>query len=747
MWHCSQRHESGGKKLDFIGDKISSLTEDQETAKGMMIQMHPTFILKGYAGTGKTYLLHDFIRDAPTRNITVTAPTHKAVGVANGDCTIHSYLNLRIKEVEDKQVLMPIGFADKIMRKGTVVIDEASMISRELLHYVKEAQNAFDLKIIFVGDPCFANGTKILMYDGSIKTIENICIGDIVMGPDSGPRTVLRTCSGNTMLYKITQRHGEMYRVTPNHKIAFKRRLDNGRYPSLGDNPLISAQEAINLSDKFYETFGGYKNCVYYQKKDVEIDPYFLGFWLGDGDSNFTRLSICETEHESIEYFKKYAEEIGLICTITHIPEKHYFRLIISSGIGRGRGKGKNSLLSSIRKYNLYKNKHIPIEYFINSENIRLNLLAGLIDSDGSYSEIGGRYTIYQKNKKLRKDIKTLCDQLGFRASIYKNGTVNIYGGIERIPCKINRKISIAPKNRRDVTKIKIEEDVFDTFFGIEVDCDNLFMLPDATIVSNCQIPPVGENISPVWEIDCPTFTLKEIVRQARDSSIISLATAVRDGSAYTHGISRFVDNESVFTGGMKELTEFFYKCMNESTFPQIISYRNKIVDSSNNWARNIVMENPTEAFLVGEEVYIRSVNEEQVHKLEDIVKIVDISKPFKYDKRKVDYPMMVNKIYIQSHKGEEDLLICASDDDQKIFRANKSAAAARAKSKQKSWGEFWKLNNSISEVKHIYALTAHRSQGSTFQNVVVNCNDISSDRLLYTAVTRASDKLFLFRQ
>ena len=54
----------------------SSLTEDQEIAKGMMTQMHDTFILKGYAGTGKTYLLKDFIRDAPTRSITITAPTH-----------------------------------------------------------------------------------------------------------------------------------------------------------------------------------------------------------------------------------------------------------------------------------------------------------------------------------------------------------------------------------------------------------------------------------------------------------------------------------------------------------------------------------------------------------------------------------------------------------------------------------------------------------------------------------------------
>lgn len=55
-----------------------------------------------------------------------------------------------------------------------------------------------------MGKPgCFAPGTKVLMYDGSIKNVEDVKVGDQVMGDDSSPRNVLELCHNYDTMYKI----------------------------------------------------------------------------------------------------------------------------------------------------------------------------------------------------------------------------------------------------------------------------------------------------------------------------------------------------------------------------------------------------------------------------------------------------------------------------------------------------------------------------------------------------------------
>ena len=55
---------------------------------------------------------------------------------------------------------------------------------------------------------CFGSGTKVRMWDGSIKNIEDIKVNDIVMGDDSSPRIVTETHSGVDQLYKVHLNRG-----------------------------------------------------------------------------------------------------------------------------------------------------------------------------------------------------------------------------------------------------------------------------------------------------------------------------------------------------------------------------------------------------------------------------------------------------------------------------------------------------------------------------------------------------------
>jgi hypothetical protein len=78
-------------------------------------------------------------------------------------------------------------------------------------------------KIIVIGKPgCFALGTKILMYDGTFKNVENVVVGDKLMGPDSKERNVLELCRNSDDMYKINSDTGEPYVVNKKHKLVLK---------------------------------------------------------------------------------------------------------------------------------------------------------------------------------------------------------------------------------------------------------------------------------------------------------------------------------------------------------------------------------------------------------------------------------------------------------------------------------------------------------------------------------------------
>ena len=121
----------------------------------------------------------------------------------------------------------------------------------------------------------------------------------------------------------------------------------------------------------------------------ININPYILGLWLGDGDS--VRPVLTNIDIPIIEAWKKYAESIGYNITTSNtkdrktnvkIGETNYVQ---SYHIVKPLGSGRSNILKDyLKKYNLISNKHIPNEYLYNTIDNRLKLLAGLIDTDGS---------------------------------------------------------------------------------------------------------------------------------------------------------------------------------------------------------------------------------------------------------------------------------------------------------------------------------------------------------------------------
>jgi hypothetical protein len=69
---------------------------------------------------------------------------------------------------------------------------------------------------------CHAKGTPIMMFDGSIQLVENIKVGDDLMGDDSKPRKVLSLANGRDKMYDIIQSYGDTYRVNEEHILCLR---------------------------------------------------------------------------------------------------------------------------------------------------------------------------------------------------------------------------------------------------------------------------------------------------------------------------------------------------------------------------------------------------------------------------------------------------------------------------------------------------------------------------------------------
>jgi replicative DNA helicase len=77
------------------------------------------------------------------------------------------------------------------------------------------------------GGKCLGLNTPILMYDGSVKMVQDIKIGEQIMGDDSTPRNILGTCKGEEQMYKIILDNGDSFVANESHILSplYRRKL------------------------------------------------------------------------------------------------------------------------------------------------------------------------------------------------------------------------------------------------------------------------------------------------------------------------------------------------------------------------------------------------------------------------------------------------------------------------------------------------------------------------------------------
>ena len=319
---------------------------------------------------------------------------------------------------------------------------------------------------------CHAKNTPIMMSDGTIKMVQDIQVGDLLMGDDSKPRKVMSLARGKDKMYDIIPVKGEKYTVNEAHILCLKASgfpklsannhtantnfniqwIENNKFQSktftynnaeqkekqrleaelffdtikrnqnTSENILeISIKNYLNLSKKLKACLKGYKVSIDFPEKEVPIDPYLIGYWLGDGTTS--------------------------------------------------------------------NNKDIPLLYKCNSRKNRLKLLAGLLDGNEAKS-----FEFTQKNEKLLEDVIYVSRSLGF--SCYKKTgkthTISINGNgndIEEIPRKLGSRVLAPPFSKVDkdvlVSGITVKYVKEDEYYGFMIDENCRYVMGDFTVTHN----------------------------------------------------------------------------------------------------------------------------------------------------------------------------------------------------------------------------------------------------------------------
>jgi len=389
---------------------------------------------------------------------------------------------------------------------------------------------------------CLKFNTEILMFDGSIKKVQDIKVGDKLMGDDSTERNVLGLARGIEPMYKINLSDDDNFTCNESHILCLKCNIkpfikDNknaNRYEvywfdyneikirnktinyknnikekclneakKLLDEKLLIQKHDFNISindflklPKYLQRNSlSYKVGVEFPEKNIEIDPYIMGLWLGCGSAKNEEITcqdavILKFLHKKIIEYDCYLQYRNG-CTYGFISLKNY--------INKER---ENYIKTILNKYDLLNNKHIPDNYKINSRVNRLKLLAGLIDSNGYYC--CKSYEISEKNNMLANDILYLAKSLGFACNLkqvkkscnYDNVKkeseyyrIIIFGdNLTEIPVLCKRKKS---NEERLINKsaleyyFKVEPQGNDYYYGFELDGNHKFILGNFVVTHN----------------------------------------------------------------------------------------------------------------------------------------------------------------------------------------------------------------------------------------------------------------------
>lgn len=275
------------------------------------------------------------------------------------------------------------------------------------------------------------------------------------------------------------------------------------------------------------------------------------------------------------------------------------------------------------------------------------------------------------------------------------------------------------------------------------------------------QLPPVGEKMSPVWQINCRSAALFKVMRSG--DAILDFVTKIREQISKPAPKIAIRENnaegEGVWTPTLREgldrmrlHAELSYFQTPERT--KIIAWRNATVHLYNETIRRYIFgsEALRTKWLPQDRVILtapwKNPKDDRPEASTDdegtVTKVTICPHP-------IESGLTTWKLDVMLDTNVPSTLYVLHPDSEVPFFQRKAELHEAAKATPRKWRDFWRFLESFSEARHAYAITAHRAQGSTYHTAFVDWRDILSNRdrseafrCFYVACSRPRKELIL---
>ena len=294
------------------------------------------------------------------------------------------------------------------------------------------------LEVITLGDDLASRlegkalglNTEVPTPDGWTE-MQYLEVGDEVFDLDGRPTKVIAATGflANRPCYEVELSDGSVFIADAQHQWVTHTKAERVRRDGAPPTSKTTQQlaDSVRVGSEWNHHIPLAGPAQYADRDDLEIDPYVLGIWLGDGTT--TKAEITTADPEVVAEIKAAGYDL-------HDTSATYGWRIGGHPADRERDAGGryatgDTFQGLLRKLDVLGDKHIPAPYLTAGFEQRLALLQGLMDSDGYCDEIG-RCEFVSILPHLSDGVAELAASLGLRPAIRKKRvTLN---GVECAP-------------------------------------------------------------------------------------------------------------------------------------------------------------------------------------------------------------------------------------------------------------------------------------------------------------------------
>lgn len=313
--------------------------------------------------------------------------------------------------------LQHLGLGGKFVPNTTNVLDigQQKVYPEMLLSYISDDED--DFRLAGQADLIIVDGTDvyILDYKGlpldtpiltttGFKELEELTTKDVIFDKDGNKTNILNISKvHHNPCYKIEFDNGESITCDYEHRWLISFYRGKGKFK----DKVMNTKELLEQLNKYKSTKNVYdlpkirnSRPLNTEERSLPIDPYILGAWLGDGTS--MSGSITNVNPDFWAEIEKRGYSIGKDISGKERAEMHTIL----------------DIRKKLSEMNLIGNKHLPDEYLLASYSQRLDLLRGLMDTDGYYNPTRKRFVMATTKEWQVECMVKILASLGVKPSV-----------------------------------------------------------------------------------------------------------------------------------------------------------------------------------------------------------------------------------------------------------------------------------------------------------------------------------------